>query len=91
MMIDLPCGSGFQLLGTSGRDWIPLSVTHGRFVGSLHQAIARIEARVLLAQALFGVHHPPETLMGTPREALEHAVAQTIGPTDLSAFFPPQR
>lgn len=77
---ELPEGAAFQLLGTSGAQFEPLSKHWWRAVDAIHQALFRIEARHLLARVLSA---PDET-----RETLEPRVAQLLGPTSLETFYP---
>jgi hypothetical protein len=75
-----PDGAAFQLFGTSGGPFEPLSRYWWRAVDAIHQGLFRIEARRLLALALSA---PDET-----RETLEPRVAQLLGPTSLETFYP---
>lgn len=81
-------GSTFQLLGTSGAQWESLSMHWWRPVDMIHQSLLRLEARYLLARALFGNRQPPQEMLSVPRDVLESNTAQLIGPTNLAAFYP---
>jgi hypothetical protein len=85
---DLPGGSTFQLLGTSGTQWMSLSLYWWRTVDAIHQSLLRLEARYLLGLVLFGPRRPPADLLTLPREALEAAAAPLVGPRNLAAFYP---
>jgi hypothetical protein len=85
---DLAGGSTFQLFGTSGGPWQPLSSHWWHMVDAVHQALFRLEARYLLGQALFGTTMSPADVLAIPREALEPLTAPLIGPVNLAAFFP---
>jgi hypothetical protein len=85
---DLPDGAAFQLYGSSGGPWMSLSLHWWRTVDAINQSLLRMEARYLLARALFGPGQPPEGLLTMPRDVLEPRVTQLVGPTDLSEFYP---
>jgi hypothetical protein len=91
MVNDFPCGSGFTLLGSTGGPFQPLSVTSASFLGSIHEALLRMETRFLLLECAFGRDRPPEQLFAIPRAQVEARVASLVGPTDLSTFYPPPK
>jgi hypothetical protein len=85
--VDAPGGSALQLFGTSGAHWDALSLHWWRAVDVIHQALLRLEARYLLARAVFGPSRSPQELLTAPREALEPATGQLLGPTNLAMFY----
>jgi hypothetical protein len=80
-------GTAFQLLGSTGAGWQPLSVHWWRAVDAIHQALFRMEARYLLGRVLMAGTQPPEQLLAVPREVLERRAAPLVGPLDLSVCY----
>jgi hypothetical protein len=85
---DFAGGTAYRLFGTSGGPWEPLSSHWWGAVDTINQALLRIEARHLLAQPVLGPGRQPADSISIPREALEAATAQFIGPTNLATFYP---
>lgn len=85
---DAPVGSAYQLLGTSGGQFLPLSMHWWRTVDAISQALFRLESRYLLGLVLYGPDRSPTDLLSVPREALQAGVAALVGPTDVTPFYP---
>jgi hypothetical protein len=87
IVADAPLGSAFWILGIEGGRFQPLTVTHPRLTEAILEATIRVDARFLLAHALFQTSRAPEELLAVTPEEMGTELGNRIGHPDASSFF----